>query len=252
MRKRIMEGLLGLTILLAAGVAGIYLTADTEGPEIVIPADDSLVYVKGADADTLLQDVKAVDDREGDVSDSLMIESILPDVGKKQAAIIYAAKDSKNNVSKAVRMVGYQAASDSADDSNSSGEEGGTDPLDVPAVSDIGDSSDPSDTSDHSLPPEAQSPEAAIEAAIAALPAENPRLYLKEYEVVLPVGSGFNKLSYVKEVIDDKDTKETLYQDIRIQGEVNIDTAGTYELIYQAVDSDGNRSNEAKLTVTVQ
>ena len=55
-----------------------------------------------------------------------------------------------------------------------------------------------------------------------------------------------------QEVIDDKDTKETLYQDIRIQGEVNIDAAGTYELIYQAVDSDGNRSNEAKLTVIVQ
>ena len=70
--------------------------------------------------------------------------------------------------------------------------------------------------------------------------------------MALPVGSEFNKLSYVKEVIDDKDTKETLYQDIRIQGEVNIDAAGTYELIYQAVDSDGNRSNEAKLTVIVQ
>lgn len=250
MRKRIMKGLLGLCILLAAGVAGIYLTADTEGPEIVIPADDSLVYVKGADTDTLLQDVKAVDDREGDVSDTLMIESILPDVGKKQAAIIYAAKDSKNNVSKAVRMVGYQVTSDSADGSDSSGEEGGTDPLDVPAVSDIGDSSEGSDTP--SLPPETQSAEAAIEAAIAALPAENPRLYLKEYEVALPVGSEFHKLSYVKEIIDDKDTKETLYQDIRIQGEVDVSTAGTYELIYQAVDSDGNRSNEAKLTVTVQ
>ncbi len=156
MRKRIMEGLLGLAILLAAGVAGIYLTADTEGPEIVIPENDSLVYVNGADTDTLLQDVKAVDDREGDVSDSLMIESILPDVGKKQAAIIYAAKDSKNNVSKAVRMVGYQVTSGSADGSSSSGEEGGTDPLDVPAVSDIGDTSEGSDTP--SMTPETQSP----------------------------------------------------------------------------------------------
>lgn len=249
MRKKIMGVLLGLGILLAAGVAGIYLTADTEGPEIMIPADDSLVYVRGADTDTLLQDVRAVDDREGDVSDTLMIESILPDVSKKQAAIIYVAKDSKNNVSKAVRMVGYQAASGSADDSDTSGEEGGTDSTDVPAVSDVGDHPD---TPDNPLPPEAQSAEAANEAAIAALPAESPRLYLKEYEVTLPVGSEFNKLNYVKEIIDDKDTREILYQDIRIQGEVDASTAGTYELIYQVVDSDGNRSNEAKLTVTIQ
>lgn len=249
MRKRIIGGLLALVILLAAGVVGIYLTSDTEGPKIMIPSDDSMVYVQGEDTDTLLQDVKAIDGREGDVSDTLMIESILPDVSEKQAAIIYVAKDSKNNVSKAVRKVEYQTPSGLADDSNPSGAQGNTDSQDVPAIPDNGDPSDHPDTPEGS---EVQSPEAANEAAIAALPAENPRLYLNEYEVTLPLGSAFNKLNYVKEIIDDQDTKEILYRDIRIQGEVDVNTAGTYELIYQVVDSDGNRSNEAKLTVIIQ
>ena len=57
----------------------------------------------------------------------------------------------------------------------------------------------------------------------------------------------------MESVTDDKDSKETLYKRIEISGDTfDKDTPGTYEQTYYIVDTDGNRSNEAKLTIVVQ
>ena len=66
-------------------------------------------------------------------------------------------------------------------------------------------------------------------------------------------GESINRISYVESVTDDKDSKETLYKRIEISGDTfDKDTPGTYEQTYYIVDTDGNRSNEAKLTIVVQ
>ena len=48
------------------------------------------------------------------------------------------------------------------------------------------------------------------------------------------------------------DDRSWLFQHIQVAGEVNSYTPGVYEMIYYVIDSDGNQSNEAKLTVTVE
>ena len=85
------------------------------------------------------------------------------------------------------------------------------------------------------------------------LSAEAPRIKLSTNRVTIKKGESINRISYVESVTDDKDSKETLYKRIEISGDTfDKDTPGTYEQTYYIVDTDGNRSNEAKLTIVVQ
>lgn len=60
------------------------------------------------------------------------------------------------------------------------------------------------------------------------------------------------KLSNVKEIKDDTDNVSELWRRIQINGQVNTYTPGTYTCSYYVVDSAGNMSNTAELTVIVQ
>lgn len=87
-------------------VGGAYLKRDSEGP--VITCDKDRITASFEDTDkTLLKGVKAADARDGDVSDSLLIESIEIMEGK-ECMVNYAAFDKSNNVSKASRIVEFE------------------------------------------------------------------------------------------------------------------------------------------------
>ena len=55
----------------------------------------------------------------------------------------------------------------------------------------------------------------------------------------------------MEEISDDADDRNSLFRNIQVEGEVDVSAEGTYELTYFVVDSDGNRSNEEVMTVTV-
>jgi len=90
------------------------------------------------------------------------------------------------------------------------------------------------------------------EAARQALPPEAPRLYLSAYEVTINAGEPFNRLAYVEEITDDVDPRDRSFRNIQINGEVDPNTPGVYQLTYYVVDTNGNHSNDAVLTVTVK
>ena len=68
----------------------------------------------------------------------------------------------------------------------------------------------------------------------------------------MKAGNEMDKISYIKEMIDDVDSQETLFNEIEIDGDVDTAVPGDYTLTYHVTDSDGNRSNAAVLTVHVQ
>ena len=76
--------------------------------------------------------------------------------------------------------------------------------------------------------------------------------YLNEYYIKTSVGSSVDLLSNVKEIKDDTDNVSELWRRIQINGQVNTYTPGTYTCSYYVVDSAGNMSNTAELTVIVQ
>lgn len=61
----------------------------------------------GTDTSLLLTGVTATDERDGDVTDTVTIESVIPNTDGTEASVIYVAKDSKNNVTKETRKVSY-------------------------------------------------------------------------------------------------------------------------------------------------
>ena len=66
------------------------------------------------------------------------------------------------------------------------------------------------------------------------------------------MGSSVDLLSYVKEIQDDTDETSELWKRIQITGQVNTAVAGTYTCNYYVVDTAGNMSNSAELTVVVE
>ncbi len=238
MKKGIVAGLIVLCIALGAGTAAVAATNDRKGPEIDVPSGADVTYEEGSDTSSLLEGVTATDDKDGDVTDSLVIENIFPSDDRTSASVVYAAKDSHNNVSKVTRHVNYKAAGqDTPEENNGDAEEA------APAAEEL--QQNESNTEGAKNETEAQT-------EIDALPAESPRLYLNTYEVTMEAGSELDKISYIKEMTDDADSQETLFTEIEVDGDVDTATPGDYTLTYHVTDSDGNRSNAAVLTVHVQ
>lgn len=231
MKKGIVAGLIVLCVALGAGTAAVVVTDDRKGPEIELPADGDVTYAEGSDTASLLEGVTATDEKDGDVTDSLMIENIFPNDDHTSASVVYAAKDSHNNVSKATRRVNYKAAAE-----------------DTPAENESAPAAEEPQQNDT----EGTKNETDAQMEIEALPAESPKLYLNTYEVTVEAGNDLDKTSYIKEMTDDADSQESLFNQIEIDGDVDTAVPGDYTLTYHVTDSDGNRSNAAVLTVHVQ
>ena len=239
MKKGIVAGLIILCVALGAGTAAVIATSDRKGPEIEIPSGADVTYEEGSDTASLLEGVTATDDKDGDVTDSLVIENIFPNDERTSASVVYAAKDNHNNVSKVTRRVNYKAAAKD----------------ETAPETDNGDAADePTPAAEESQQNDAAGAknEADAQKEIEELSAESPRLYLNTYEVTVEAGNEMDKISYIKEMIDDVDSQETLINEIEIDGDVDTAVPGDYTLTYHVTDSDGNRSNAAVLTVHVQ
>ena len=251
MKKGIVAGLIVLCVALGAGTAAVVVTDDRKGPEIELPADGDVTYAEGSDTAPLLEGVTATDEKDGDVTDSLMIENIFPNDDHTSASVVYAAKDSHNNVSKATRRVNYKAAGDAvAPEENT--ETDGSDAAPAENAEAEGSDAAPAAEEAQQNDTEGVKNEANAKMEIEALPSKSPRMYLNTYETTVKAGSELDKISYIKEITDDADSQKTLFAEIQVDGEVDTATPGDYTLTYHVTDSNGNQSNMAVLTVHVQ
>ena len=103
------KGLVGVVLMLCVCVGGatVYqkLSADRVAPQIVFEED--LTYHDGMTNEELLEGVKAEDAKDGDVSDSLVVEACSPDPAQGQAIVRYVARDARNNVARVNRVLSY-------------------------------------------------------------------------------------------------------------------------------------------------
>lgn len=269
-------------LFVCAGFAGVIgytrMQADGKGPEITYDADALPVYRPGMRDVELLKGVTAVDEKEGDVSDSLTVEAVY-EIDASSVAVVYAAKDSRNNITKlkcTLEMLPETEKAEGSEKEAASQEESGSKEAAASqeksgskeeAASQEKSGSKEEDASQEKSPEqselseendkkeaenEAEQIREEQEAAANAMPAQNPRLYLTEYVVNVPVGASVDLLSYVREITDDIDDIYALWRKIQIVGEVNTAAAGTYECTYYVVDSQENVSNQAVLTVIVE
>lgn len=251
MKKGILAGLIVLCLALFAGTAAVMVTGDRKGPEIAVPSGADVTYEEGSDTALLLEGVTATDDRDGDVTDSVIIENIFPNDDRTGASVIYAAKDSHNNVTKVTRCVNYKAAGDAAAPEENT-ETDGSDAAPAENAEAEGSDAAPAAEEAQQNDTEGVKNEANAKMEIEALPSKSPRMYLNTYETTVKAGSELDKISYIKEITDDADSQKTLFAEIQVDGEVDTATPGDYTLTYHVTDSNGNQSNMAVLTVHVQ
>lgn len=243
------KGLIGLLVIacliLGAAAVMIKLTEDHQPPEILIQ-DSDMTYTEGESFDALLEGVTATDNRDGDVTDSLVVENVYPVPDTATAQVVYVARDDSNNIAKASRTVSYVSGDGTeanAADEEASSETEGTEKTDA-------ESSQTQTPTATATPTPTEEPEDEED---EELPEGSPRITLTTDAVTIEQGESINRIEYVKSIEDDKDEKNDLWRSIQIAGdEFDPDTPGTYEQIYYVIDSDGNRSNEATLTITVE
>ncbi len=268
MRRKMVILLAFICIILAGFVIGVRMKADRVGPEITFGEKD-IAYREGMDEEKLLKDVKAVDAVDGDVTDTLTIESVYP-VDEQEAIAVYVAKDSKNNITKVKRKLAYKPAKEEEEEPEEEAEPSeAPEPTATPEPSPLPTPS-PAENSEALTPtpeatpeptpietveeetPEERAAREEQEALAEEMPPQSPRIYLTDYIIHIGVGESIDRLSYVKEIQDDSDNISELWHYISINGEVDTNVPGTYELSYYVTDLSGNVSNTAVLQVIVE
>ena len=116
--QKILIGILGsLSLILITILMIESAILDKEGPRIEY-SERQLIYEDDIDMSDFITDVIATDAKEGDVSSTVIIDRVIKMKSVNVAVIIYAAKDSSNNITQKERMVRY--IPDEADDAKES------------------------------------------------------------------------------------------------------------------------------------
>lgn len=234
-----------LVIVCIMAVASV----DKEGPKIEFDKNEHLTYVEGQDDKVLLAGVKAVDAKDGDVTDTLFVAGKIELAGGQNIKITYAAKDKKNNVTKTERIVSYVPTDGSSTDTegqtgeNQEGQE-------AQGETTAGEGSSETEATEEQETTTAGSNSSATgEIDKAAADADGiPVIKLTATEGTIKAGQSFDAISYVRETYDNSGD---VSRRIRVTGDYDTKTPGDYHLEYVVSDTDGNVSQPAAFTLHV-
>ena len=110
MEKKLVVILCALDVILLGLSVFVYVGEDRTPPEIVF-GEEAPVYREGMDEEELLAGVTAMDEKDGDVTDSLLIEKI-SGTGEGTVIVTYVARDEANNVEKVSRTLEARGGAD--------------------------------------------------------------------------------------------------------------------------------------------
>ncbi len=209
-----------VTAMLFCALIYIVIGEDKTAP-VIMQENKNLVYKDGEDENLLLNGIKAEDDVDGDVTSSIMIGDIVTMPDKEAAEITYLAKDTSNNVGVLDIVVPFEAST-----ANSSKTE-------AAALK----------TADEQQEVNQQQEKAEDKI---------PVISLTTTEAELKTGEDFQPEKYIKDIKDDKDSIQTLLQNITVTGDYDTAKSGTYVLLITTRDSDGNKSEGATLVLKVK
>lgn len=265
MNQRVVTGLLTAGCIALAGAGYMtYKNQDRTAPEIKVDQSEKIAYTEGEDYGKLLEGVTAQDDKDGDLTSEVFVEKVVP-VSKKKAVVYYGVTDKAKNVGTASREVTYQAAedTDAAEETvqNTASEDitQKTDEKSEKKTKKKSKKAKAKKTAEEKKAEETAQDAAAAEQQSADQQSEalqpngtRPAMKLAEEAKTIARGTSFNALNEVTDAVDDKDDRDTLFRGLHIDGNYNVNQAGTYTLQYYVQDSDGNTSDPITFTLTVQ
>lgn len=216
--KKIIIILTTIAVILTSVVIYLLLQIDEEGPKIII-GEPEKEYTSDMSESDLLSDVTAMDEKDGDVTDSLFIQDILSIEKENAVIVMYSAMDHSHNLSSYKRKMIVKEIDKSVNEINSVLQE----TLPVPNAIE-----EPKEVS-------------------------YPFLTLTTNEITKSVGESFYFGDYIKEVKDDKDDVAFLWRriSVRMDENFNMSSEGEYQITYLVTDLEGNRSEAETLTLKV-
>lgn len=257
MNQRVVTGLLTAGCIALAGAGYMtYKNQDRTAPEIKVDQSKKIAYTEGEDYEKLLEGVTAQDDKDGDLTSEVFVEKVVP-VSKKKAVVYYGVTDKAKNVGTASREVTYQAAegSNAAEETTENTASEDTTqktkkkPKKAKTKKTAEDKKAEETTQDAAA---AEQPNTDQQSATLQPNGTRPAMKLAEEAKTIARGTSFNALNEVTDAVDDKDDRDTLLRGLHIDGNYNVNQAGTYTLQYYVQDSDGNTSDPITFTLTVQ
>lgn len=255
-------------IIILLIMAVMLIGKDKKGPVITIPSD--IEYHSGITNKELLEGVTAVDKKDGDVSDTLIVKSVIKLSKGNNVKITYAAKDSHNNVTEKSITLTYDGSvnekptvkeehttknesGDSAwDDKGTTPDNGENVTTDGAAGPGLEETSGevPQETTSE-VPQETTSGYPEGTTPVETVSPEAPVLYLTKIEDWIQKGSEVNWVKYVNDITDDKDDRDSLFRSIMIDDYPDMNTVGDYDVKFYCKDSDGNPSPKVILHIHI-
>ncbi len=220
----------GCVVLAALAGVGIF-TRDNQAPVIRLEGKNQLTYTEGEDQAVLLEGITAKDNKDGDVTESVRVEKILP-TDDGNAIVVYVAKDQSNNVGTLKREVRYQALEEPAEEETPEEDQEEETQQASSTETDPDEDEEEDDSQDQ------------------ADQGEGPQLKMIQNEATVKVGEGFNVLRYVERAVD-VDGRD-LSRSIHISGDYNLEAVGTYNINVYATGANGKTSNVEVFTLTVE
>lgn len=243
--------LTALMVICSIGLTGVvgylYTQLDREAPEIHFKEDKVREYSSDMTKEELLEGVEAVDNRDGDVSGALAVEKVYTQENGK-VVVMYAAKDASNNVVKEEFIM--ECKEDTSEEEKQ--EEESEDMTEEDSETEEPDVTEITPTPTEEILTDEELAKRTQEDKINQLPLGAPQFRLTTYYLKVGVGASVDWLSYVADITDDKDDVSVLYRTIQLIGDADLYVPGTYEKTYYVIDSEGNMSNQAVLTVVVE
>lgn len=259
-----------------------YVKQDRVKPEFFFQSDEYIYSYQDGD-DALLRSIMARDNRDGDITERIVIEKIVENESGSTVVVYYAVSDTAGNVAKISRVFPVDPATQEENGSvenekydeekNIAAEtvvkETGTEDTDQESSNEenseqrSGGEQEPETGSMEEAPEEdngenaeqaAVQPEAAEPVQQAAPPEDksgNPILTLKKQEVTIEAGTSPPWTEMIETLRDDKDDYATLYYNLVIS-RFNRSQPGDYPVTLYTEDSDGNRSDTVSVIIHVK
>ena len=246
--KKIVAVVGAIDVVLLVVCLVLYMGKDRKGPEIFFDEEKQIEYAEGMDEALLLEGVTAVDEKDGDVSDSLLVEKVAGTNGK-EVIVTYVARDGANNVGKASRaftVVGSYGGGDILPVEEETFETG-----DMPGTE--GTAETETESNEEGSPGEEEGQdENQGEGDNEGEPVgPNPVLVLNADMIETKKGVAPNWNEVIETMSDDKDDYNTLYNNLKLEAQVKLNEEGEYPVTLYTVDTDGNRSEVSNLVVRV-
>ena len=246
--KKIVAVVGAIDVVLLVVCLVLYMGKDRKGPEILFDEEKQIEYAEGMDEALLLKGVTAVDEKDGDVSDSLLVEKVAGTNGK-EVIVTYVARDGANNVGKASRaftVVSSYGGGDILPVEEETFETG-----DMLGTEGATETETGSNEEGSSVEEEGQDEKQGEGNNEGEPVGPNPVLVLNADVIETKKGVAPNWNEVIETMSDDKDDYNTLYNNLKLEGQVKLNETGEYPVTLYTVDSDGNKSEVINLVVRV-